>query len=214
MSGVTLGCFSIGFNIGDLPAWFQALGSVGAVAVAIWVSSRQSKTSEQLAVRQHQESLELLAEQDRQTVSRETAAYHRSIADRLVPITALIEHWYDIVIHAIDVSSQGQVHVQDEKTRGRIRGLEATQLDDAIKRVDVQAIPEIHLVNDFIKMRHLSKLMAGHVLCLKSKGASQEALNKAAKALNYDLPKVAEIRDRFSKSRDGHLMKAGLYFDT
>jgi len=84
VSGITLGCFSIGYNIGDLPTWFQAIGSVGAVIVAIWMSRRQSKESERLAARQHHESLKLLDEQHRQTVSRDKAAY---FAPRFAPLT-------------------------------------------------------------------------------------------------------------------------------
>lgn len=209
MSGITLGCFSIGYNIGDLPTWFQAVGSVGAVVVAIWLSRRQSKESERLAARQHQESLKLLDEQHRQTVSREKAAYHRSVADRIIPITALIEHWENIASNTLEIARRHPFNSDFQRIRKKVRGVEASQVDDAIKRIDAQQIPEILLVNEFIRIRHLSALMVKHVQTIKALGRDDRAVKKAVDALVVNHERVEGILRNFRDRRDFHLEEAG-----
>lgn len=209
MSGITLGCFSIGYNIGDLPTWFQAIGSVGAVIVAIWMSRRQSKESERLAARQHHESLKLLDEQHRQTVSRDKAAYHRSVADRIIPVTALIEHWENIASGTLEIARGHPFNDEFQRIRKKVRGVEATQVDDAIKRIDAQQIPEILLVNEFIRMRHLSALMVNHVRVIKSSGRDHDAVKKAVDALLVNHSRVEDILRNFQRRRDFHLEEAG-----
>jgi ABC-type nickel/cobalt efflux system permease component RcnA len=198
------------FELGELAPWLQAIGSILAIAVAIWLNREQSRAAEKLATRQHQESLDLLAEQNRQTVSRETVAYHRSVADRIIPITALIEHWDGIASHALEIARGHPVNDEFQRLRKSVRGVEATQVDDAIKRIDVQQIPEILLVNEFVRMRHLSALMLKHIQCIKSNGKIEETIKQAVQSLSVNHDRVEGILQNFRERRDYHLARAGV----
>lgn len=200
---MVLGAFTVNVDIGDAAGWVQALGTVLAVAVAIWLNNKQSKAADKLARRQHKESLLLLEKQHKQTIDRERRAYHRQVADKIVPITGLIEQWESILNDTIQFCRNADCHLYTEK-RKRIRGQEASQVDDAIKRIDVQKIPDVVLVEKFIKIKNCSSLMVRHVASLK-RGIEHQKVEETVNKLIYDRNIVVAALNEYRSQRDFHL---------
>jgi hypothetical protein len=76
----------LGSDTKDLAAWIQAVGSVAALAIAIFVMNRQNKNSIRLMVRQNRHAAKLVADADRMTTLRKVDSvnailgrYHRQL---------------------------------------------------------------------------------------------------------------------------------------